>query len=175
MRLKNAPMLRAVTIALCATVTASTPDQASPTGCLPISREALRVIDGDTVAIEGLQLVAGGRSLDLGEMVLRLEGIDAPELGWRAACDREARLAGLARDRLQDLVGRAEQLLACPTRRKTLGRYRGALRDGRADLGLLLVVEGLAASGDGRSWCPPRRPQRAITWSHALSLKQRGR
>jgi len=79
-------------VALCASLTASTAVPAPPAGCLTVRSDAVRVIDGDTVAIEGLQLVASGQRLDLGEMTLRLEEISAPEVGWRAACAREARI-----------------------------------------------------------------------------------
>jgi endonuclease YncB( thermonuclease family) len=97
-----------------------------------------------------------GDSLRVGGRVVRIAGIDAPELR-RPRCARERALAQEARDRLQALAGGGVRIEPVPGR----DRYRRALArvldlEGR-DIGRIPVAEGLAVPYHGRGprrrWC----------------------
>lgn len=53
-------------------------------------QKILRVIDGDTMQISAPYLEHVGLK---GSLYLRIEGIDTPESGWRAHCEKEEQLA----------------------------------------------------------------------------------
>ena len=99
------------------------------------------VVDGDTLRYAGRRI--------------RLLGIDTPEL-HPARCPAEERLGQAAKLRMQALVNAGPFALVADGRdTDRFGRdLRKAMR-GDADLGLMLVSEGLARPyGDGRrSWC----------------------
>lgn len=106
------------------------------------AQRSVTVIDGDTLRVSG--------------QVVRMAGIDAPELR-RPRCAEERRLARAARDRLQALVASGVRLETVAGR----DRYQRLLarvtdRRGR-DLGAVLVAEGLAVPYHGRGprhrWC----------------------
>jgi micrococcal nuclease len=100
---------------------------------------AIRVLDGDTVAI-------GGRHI-------RMADIDAPEL-FSPKCASEKALAVKAKDRLTALVASGPLTLS-GTGHDRYGRdLRIIAHDGRS-LGATLVAEGLARNWDGgrRPWC----------------------
>lgn len=106
------------------------------------AQRAVQVIDGDTIRVSG--------------EVVRLAGIDAPELR-RPRCLQERLLARQARDRLQALVAggvRIEAVAGQDRYRRTLARVVD--RRGH-DIGELLVAEGLAVPYRGRGprhrWC----------------------
>jgi len=91
---------------------------------------------------------------------VRLAGIDAPEIGARARCPAEAKLAGQARARLVALIEGAQSLTIeiVSKRRDKYGRLVGrVLADGQ-DVGALLIAENLARPYTGRGkrkgWCP---------------------
>lgn len=112
-----------------------------------INPHAVRVIDGDTLAL------SDGRRI-------RLAGIDAPETGHRAACAAEAALAARATRALAALVtsGRPLTLHRPPGETRDLDRYGRQLRDldvGGRDAGRTLVAQGLARPWRGwrASWC----------------------
>lgn len=100
------------------------------------------VVDGDTVR--------------QGDVTYRLENIDAPETGARAACDREARLGRQATARARALVAEAGRIeVAGPGRRDRYGRLIARVAIDGDDLGERLVEEGLAQPWRGRKaqWC----------------------
>lgn len=100
----------------------------------------LRVIDGDTVA--------------LGRERIRIENIDAPESGGRAACDAELMLAAVATRELEGLLdGRAVQIER--TGRDRYGRTLARLTVNGADVGAALVELDAAVTWAGRThdWC----------------------
>jgi len=121
-----------------------------------VSAGAVRVIDGDTVAI-------------LGERAnVRLVGFNTPEIS-SAACNREYALGQRAKSRLHELIQNSQRIefqrVACACRPGTegtkacnYGRECGSIRvDGR-DVGSVLISEGLAVRYIcGRTSCP-RRP-----------------
>jgi micrococcal nuclease len=108
--------------------------------CPATAQQRVEVIDGDT-------LRAGGR-------VVRLRGIDAPEL--HARCPEERTLAERATARLAQLA--ADGVHVFPEGRDRYGRTLATVRDraGR-DLGVVLLLEGLARPYTGRGqrqgWC----------------------
>ena len=98
------------------------------------------MIDGDTVRFQGV--------------AYRLSGIDAPEVGDKARCDYERRLADAATVRLRNLIAGGDARLvrvACAcrpgqegTRNCNFGRLCGSLSIGGRDAGNILISEGLA-------------------------------
>lgn len=111
----------------------------APATAAPIARSAIRVIDGDTIAV--------------GKLHYRLVGFDAPEIG-RARCPVERALGLAARDRLREIVGNGRLDLtevACACAAKTVGthlcnygRRCGVLTVAGRDVGAILIREGLA-------------------------------
>lgn len=105
----------------------------------PIAPAAIRVIDGDTIAV--------------GRVHYRLVGFDAPEIR-HARCASEHSLGLSARDRLRALVSAGgldltEVACTCPaktlgTRLCNYGRRCGTLTAGGRDVGDILTAEGLA-------------------------------
>ncbi len=117
----------------------------------PVMAEVVRVIDGDTLQVRA-EVWLGTRVATL----VRIDGIDAPEL--RGACAGERELARRARRLMVDRVAGARVAL----RRVRLGKYAGrVLADvaapGGLDLGTALIDAGLARAyrgGRRQAWCP---------------------
>ena len=99
------------------------------------------MIDGDTIAI--------------GEERIRIENIDTPETGGRAACAEERRLASAATRQARAYFSEAGSI---SIRRSGVDRYGRTLAtvrlDGR-DYGRLMIADGLAVRWAGRQheWC----------------------
>lgn len=93
-----------------------------------------------------------------GVLVVRIMGIDAPEIDKGARCSAEQALAVKARDRLLDLLRAAKEITLD---RHGQDRYQRTLAyvlaDGK-DVGKVLVAEGLARPYNGKGkrigWCP---------------------
>jgi len=104
---------------------------------------ALIVIDGDTIRSD--------------EERIRLEGIDAAEIG-HAKCEAERRLAILAKHRLEELLGSGDVDIRRNARPKPPDRYGRTLArvlvDGE-DVACILIKEGYARPWTGRreDWC----------------------
>ncbi|MGZ8346984.1 MAG: thermonuclease family protein, partial [Allosphingosinicella sp.] len=102
---------------------------------------AVRVIDGDTIDVDGVRI--------------RIAGIDTPET-HPARCRYEAELGARATRRLAALLGEGEfELVPIGRDEDRYGRkLREIVRDG-VSLGDVLVAEGLARPyGNGRRpWC----------------------
>ncbi len=106
----------------------------------PIEARAIRVIDGDTVAV--------------GTAHFRLVGFDTPEKGPRARCPAERELANRAAARLRQIIaagGADLEEVACSCRPGTqgtpacnYGRRCGILTAAGRDVGPILITEGLA-------------------------------
>lgn len=99
-----------------------------------------KVLDGDTVVIEG--------------EAIKVDGIDAPELGPWAKCWGEALAAGFAKDRLEEeLRGKKYTIKARRTDGK--GRISAKFVDAEGfELSNPMSVSGGAASTDGKwNWC----------------------
>lgn len=116
----------------------------------PVEARIVRVVDGDTIEVTAdIWLGLAVHSL------VRLRGIDAPEL--RGRCSEERALASAARDRLAILAGDAVRLVNVEAD-KFGGRVVADVsrRDG-TDVGEAMVASGLARPYHGaarQSWCP---------------------
>jgi micrococcal nuclease len=119
----------------------------------PLRVSAVHVVDGDTIR-------AGGRTI-------RLVGIDTPEIGNHARCERERELAARAATRLDQLVLSGEldlRLVSCGcswgtegTPACNYGRACGVLKVGGKDVSDILIAERFARPYRCRgSSCPPR-------------------
>ncbi|WP_454919269.1 thermonuclease family protein [Xanthobacter sediminis] len=133
---------------------------AAPASAEPIAPAAVRVIDGDTIAV--------------GAARYRLVGFDAPELHGRSWCRAAEPLALAARERLREIVagGRLDlHEITCACSRRTTGtrlcnygRRCGTLRAAGRDVGEILIAEGLAHPyrfdtrhrARARGWCSPK-------------------
>jgi len=134
-------------VVLCLVVAALAPATiaySEPTYAVSTARANWRVIDGDTF-----------EDRDTGERY-RVENIDTPETGPRAACPAERELGDRATQRARALIAGAEQISVRRTGRRD--RYDRVIAfiqiDGR-DLGEALIADGLARPWRGRRepWC----------------------
>ena len=117
----------------------------------PIPAQADAVIDGDTLRVRARIWL--DQEVDT---IVRLEGIDAPELD--GSCGSERELAARARDRLAELIGDGVIALLQVRHDKYGGRVLATVTDARGrDVGAALVRAGLARAYQGGarvSWCP---------------------
>lgn len=111
----------------------------------------LRVIDGDTVEVRMPGLPAA-----LAVRAVRLDGIDAPETGGRAACDSE-RTRGAAAAAFTRRAVQSGRVVFAPRGWDSFGRVLATVTAGGTDVGAALVAAGLAREWDGRGpspdWC----------------------
>lgn len=110
----------------------------------------LDVVDGDTIRARA-RIWLG---MDV-EILVRLDGIDAPEL--RGKCPQERALAALSRQRVESLAAGRELLLRDIRYGKYAGRVLARVESGGRDIGATLIAEGLARvyrGGPRPSWCP---------------------
>lgn len=113
----------------------------------------IRVLDGDTVEIDAPFLPKELKQV----LKLRIEGVDTPEKGSRAACDGERTKAEYATDFTKRMVGLSRQhSIIIEGWDKYGGRIIGdVLLDGRS-LKSMLIDSGFARPYDGgkkMSWC----------------------
>ena len=121
--------------------------------------EYLSNYDGDTVTVrlEGMPEVFGGGSRGIG---VRVAGIDTPERYGRRPCERAT--AAEAKDRVKELLEDAERIdLENVGRGKYFRLVARIVADG-ADVGAVLIAEGLAVQYDGGrkpvvNWCEVSR------------------
>lgn len=59
---------------------------------------SLTAVDGDTVKCDGLNMRL------LGQGIVDVRGVDTPEIGSHAKCDKERKLALIAKRHLNDLI-----------------------------------------------------------------------
>ena len=116
----------------------------------PIPAFVERVIDGDTLVVRARIWL--GQEL---EVMVRISGIDAPEL--RARCDKERQLAISARQLVKRLVGQRKISLSHIRQGKYAGRVIANVIDKRgASLSAHLLKANLARPyhrGQRKSWC----------------------
>ena len=122
----------------------------------PIFARVLRVIDGDTIVV--LARIWLGQGV---ETLVRLDGVDAPEL--RGKCERERRFARKARDFIVSRTTEGQVVL----RNIQYGKYAGRVvarvqtPDGE-DFSMALLKAGLGKPYNGgrrRSWCDQPKPE----------------
>lgn len=116
----------------------------------PITAKVVRVIDGDTVEV--LAYPWPQQSVDV---LVRLRGIDAPEL--HGSCEVERQLAFAARQRLSDmLAGEAPVILTDISGGKYFGRVVADLELATGeDAASTLILEDLVRPYDGGRKPPP--------------------
>jgi len=111
---------------------------------IPPAEAPVRVIDGDT--------------FDLGEERIRIENIDTPETGERAACPYERALAERATVRARELFNAAARIDVISSGEDRYGRTLATVALDGADVGETLIAENLAVAWRGRQhdWCAGR-------------------
>ena len=119
--------------------------------------KALRIIDGDTIAINIQKESPLIQKLGLN---VRIKGIDAPERGSKAKCEKEKIKAEEAQKFVNELVGvigEKELLLSEIKWDKYGGRLVANVKVGGVDIAKALLNRGLAApyTGEGpkHNWC----------------------
>jgi endonuclease YncB( thermonuclease family) len=119
--------------------------------------KAIRIIDGDTIALN----VENEKPLiqKLG-LSVRIRGIDTPEKGSKAKCDKERALAEKATKFVNELIGvmgQNELLLSKIRWDKYGGRIDAFVKVNGVDIGKALITRGLAVEYDGKkktkNWC----------------------
>ena len=117
----------------------------------PVSAAVLEVVDGDTLAVAARIWL--GQEV---EALVRLDGIDAPEI--RGGCEGERRRALAARDALAAAVHEGYVLLTDIRYDKYGGRVVAVVLDAAgSDVAAGLVAAGHARLYDGgrrQAWCP---------------------
>lgn len=113
---------------------------------------SLIVIDGDSLRCDGQLLRL------LGEGVPFVSGVDTPEIGSHAKCDKERKLALLAKHRLKEIIAGGVTIVdsgyrdKTPKRRPLVNVYDS---DGE-EVGQRLMREGFAREwrkGKRNDWC----------------------
>ena len=123
---------------------------AAPALAEPISPDRIRVVDGDTIRVQGKSV--------------RLVGFNTPET-YRARCSAERKLGNEATRRLRRIVRGGSldlEIVPCACRPGTqgtkqcnYGRQCGVLRAKGKDVGEMLIAEGLAVAFKcGETRCP---------------------
>ena len=119
--------------------------------------KALRIIDGDTIAINIQQESPLIQKLGL---IVRIKGIDAPERGSKAKCEKEKIKAEEAQKFVNELIGvigEKELLLSEVKNDKYGGRIVANVKVGGVDIAKALLNRGLAVpyTGEGQkpNWC----------------------
>jgi endonuclease YncB( thermonuclease family) len=96
-------------------------------------------------------IVIDGDTMRDGAERYRIENIDAPETGWRAACPAEAALGDRATAELQRWAAGARRVEAFPVgRRDRYGRVVARVEIDGVDVGERLMRMGLAQRWRGR-------------------------
>lgn len=124
----------------------------APAAAAPISPDRIRVVDGDTIKVDGKN------------PNVRLVGFNAPE-ARRAKCERERQEGGQATRRVRNLVHAGSLDLTyvkCSCRPGTegtkacnYGRSCAVLKAGGRDVGQILIAEKLAVPFQcGKTRCP---------------------
>lgn len=111
---------------------------------------SLSVVDGDTIKCDGQNMRL------LGEGVVNVRGVDAPEIGRGAKCSKERKMAQLAKFRLQDMIeGKKLRVEAKGKDRYGRPLVNVYLPNGR-EVGKELIREGFAREwrkGNKIDWC----------------------
>ena len=119
----------------------------------PYDYKITRVIDGDTVEFEAPFMPAPLKPL----LSIRVLGVDTPEKGHRAACDKEAKAALAATEFTKNAVKNAKTVqILLQSHDKYGGRVLGdVILDGKK-LSEMLIANGHARPYQGEkksSWC----------------------
>ena len=132
---------------------------AAPAGAADYAWPVVRVVDGDTVAVDA----SADFPPELADLRVRLRGVDTPEKGGRAKCDSERDAGQAATTFTEKAVAEASTIVV---RNLEWGKWGGRVV---ADLVLdgHSLSESLIAAGHGRaydggkrgSWCTQAQSQ----------------
>ncbi|MDX2289695.1 MAG: hypothetical protein NW217_12840 [Hyphomicrobiaceae bacterium] len=138
----SAPIGAVTAVGLAVLVALPEPPAAGPPTAISTAGEAIHVIDGDTVDVDGRRY--------------RLTGYDTPEI-WHARCGQERDLGILAAAALIGLLRSGPVEVERGTGREKWGRGLARIVIGGRDVGAALIAGGHARPYDGRSrrggWC----------------------
>ena len=112
-----------------------------------------KITDGDTIKLDVSKESPMIKKLGLS---VRIKGIDTPEKGSKAKCDKENALGQQATKFTTDLVGNKELLLSQVENDKYGGRIVANVKVGGVDIAQELLKKGLARVYNGekkKSWC----------------------
>jgi micrococcal nuclease len=144
-------MKKLITILFCAVI--AFPSFAKDIAMEVYDFEITRVIDGDTVAFRADFLPAPLKQ----ELSIRVYGVDTPEKGWRAECEREAAWGEKASQFTKDKLNASTKLqVAIAKWDKFGGRVLGDIIIDGKSLRHMLLDNGFAREyyGDKKeSWC----------------------
>ena len=113
----------------------------------------VKITDGDTIKLDVSKESPLIKKLGLS---VRIKGIDTPEKGSKAKCDKENALGQQATKFTTDLVGNKELLLSQVENDKYGGRIVASVKVGGVDIAQELLKKGLARVYNGekkKSWC----------------------
>ena len=113
----------------------------------------VKITDGDTIKLDVSKESPMIKKLGLS---VRIKGIDTPEKGSKAKCDKENALGQQATKFTTNLVGNKELLLSDVKWDKYGGRIVANVKVGGIDIAEELVKKGLARVYNGekkKSWC----------------------
>lgn len=113
----------------------------------------VKITDGDTIKLDVSKESPLIKKLGLS---VRIKGIDTPEKGSKAKCDKENALGQQATKFTTDLVGNKELLLSEVKNDKYGGRIVANVKVGGVDIAQELLKKGLARIYNGekkKSWC----------------------
>ena len=113
----------------------------------------VKITDGDTIKLDVSKESPLIKKLGLS---VRIKGIDTPEKGSKAKCDKENVLGQQATKFTNDLVGNKELLLSEVKNDKYGGRIVANVKVGGVDIAQELLKKGLARVYNGekkKSWC----------------------
>ena len=113
----------------------------------------VKITDGDTIKLDVSKESPMVKKLGLS---VRIKGIDTPEKGSKAKCDKENALAQQATKFTTDLVGNKELLLSQVENDKYGGRIVANVKVEGVDIAQELLKKGLARVYNGekkKSWC----------------------
>ena len=113
----------------------------------------VKITDGDTIKLDVSKESPMIKKLGLS---VRIKGIDTPEKGSKAKCDKENALGQQATKFTTDLVGNKELLLSQVENDHYGGRIVANVKVGGVDIAQELLKKGLARVYNGekkKSWC----------------------
>ena len=113
----------------------------------------VKITDGDTIKLDISKESPLIKKLGLS---VRIKGIDTPEKGSKAKCNKENALGQQATKFTTDLVGNKELLLSQVENDKYGGRIVANVKVGGVDIAQELLKKGLARVYNGekkKSWC----------------------
>ena len=113
----------------------------------------VKITDGDTIKLDVSKESPLIKKLGLS---VRIKGIDTPEKGSKAKCDKENALGQQATKFTTDLVGNKELLLSQVENDHYGGRIVANVKVGGVDIAQELLKKGLARVYNGekkKSWC----------------------